>query len=181
MSDITTIFGLLFILGVGLPGLMTTWWLLFPGLVGRARSRVERTPWKTFFMGLAGLFAVSLPIAVLFALPGGPAKLLGATGILLVLTFATAGSAGIASMMADRLSSISGGGMSPFAAFVRGAVALELAAAVPILGWFVIVPFALVESMGATMFALLRWVPRPAAQASAQASSQEAAPAPQSA
>jgi hypothetical protein len=43
---------------------------------------------------------------------------------------------------------------------VRGAVALELAAVFPLAGWFVVLPLAIVTSLGATVFALLHWMPR---------------------
>jgi hypothetical protein len=43
---------------------------------------------------------------------------------------------------------------------VRGAVVLELAAAFPFIGWFIIIPLTLIASLGATVFALLRWMPK---------------------
>jgi hypothetical protein len=163
MSDITMLFGLYFILGLGLTGLLTTWWLLFPGRVAAAHARVARTPGRTFAMGLAGITGSAVPILILFSLPGGPASMMGAILTVLVLTFATLGSAGIASVMAERLSARSEPAMSAPAAYLRGVVALELAAAVPILGWVVFVPIALVFSMGAAIFAVLHWVPRDSA------------------
>ncbi|HNQ95553.1 MAG TPA: hypothetical protein PKH47_12835, partial [Anaerolineales bacterium] len=49
---------------------------------------------------------------------------------------------------------------SPFNAFIRGAVILELAAFFPLIGWlFVWIPL-LITSFGATAFALLNWMPR---------------------
>jgi hypothetical protein len=43
---------------------------------------------------------------------------------------------------------------------VRGAVALELAAVFPLIGWVIVIPLAIVTSLGATVFALLHWMPR---------------------
>jgi hypothetical protein len=43
---------------------------------------------------------------------------------------------------------------------VRGAVALELAAVFPLVGWCVVIPLTIVTSLGATVFALLHWMPR---------------------
>jgi hypothetical protein len=44
-------------------------------------------------------------------------------------------------------------------AFLRGAAALELAAAFPVLGWFIVIPLAIIASLGATAFAVLHWMP----------------------
>ncbi len=162
MSDITMIFGFLLILGLALPGLLITLWLLFPGAVERARLRVERTPWKTFGMGLAGLIGWAIPVIILSAVTLPLSKFLAVVTILIALTFATLGAAGMAAQMARRLARFSSPGLSEFAAFLRGAVALELAAAVPVLGWAIVVPIALIESMGAAIFSVLHWVPKPA-------------------
>jgi hypothetical protein len=54
--------------------------------------------------------------------------------------------------------------MSDSAAFVRAAVALELAAVFPMLGWLIVVPLATTISLGAAIFAVLGWAPKEAAQ-----------------
>ncbi len=161
MSDMFAIFGLLLILGLGLLGLLITWWLLFPGRVMTARNRVARTPWKTFFTGLAGLGLWSAPSVILLSLPAGPAKMLGAAGVISALAFATLGAAGITSLISSRLSAHSSPELSPAASYLRGALAFELAVVVPVLGWFFFLPIALIFSMGAAIFALLGWAPRP--------------------
>jgi len=51
-------------------------------------------------------------------------------------------------------------GLTPAGAFVRGAIALELAAVFPFIGWFLLIPLTIVTSLGATAFALLHWMPR---------------------
>jgi len=43
--------------------------------------------------------------------------------------------------------------------FVRGAAVLELAAGLPIIGWFILFPLAFVTALGASVFALVRWMP----------------------
>ncbi len=61
--------------------------------------------------------------------------------------------------MGERLGARSGNTLSPIASFVRGALALELAAAFPVIGWVIFIPFAIVTCLGASAFAVLRWVP----------------------
>ncbi|UCC60261.1 MAG: hypothetical protein JSV02_00080, partial [Dehalococcoidia bacterium] len=53
---------------------------------------------------------------------------------------------------------------SALSVFIRGVVVLELAAGLPIIGWFILFPFAFVTSLGASVFALLRWMPPVAAR-----------------
>ena len=159
MADISAVFGILISLGIGFPGLLTALWLLFPATIERAHLRLDRTPWQCFW--LCGVItAVSvIPIVFLLALPFGPAKFIGWTLITLLLALSCLGFAGIAAKMGERLTQASAS-ISPAAAFVRGALALELALAFPIFGWVFILPLAIVASLGATGFALLHWMPK---------------------
>lgn len=160
MADISAIFGILLTLGLVFPGLLTTVWLLFPATVERARLRLAHTPWQCFWLGGVLTALISLPVAVLLALSIGPAQFLGYSLIGLALAFSALGAAGLAAKMGDHLARQSAG-LSPAGAFVRGAVALELAAFFPVIGWFILVPLAIVLSLGAAAFALLHWMPRP--------------------
>ena len=53
-----------------------------------------------------------------------------------------------------------GNGFTPLGGFIRGAIILELAAFFPVLGWLFLWPLALITALGATIFALLNWMPR---------------------
>lgn len=165
MADISAFFGILLFIGIAFPGLLTALYLLFPATVERARLRLDRSPWLCFFAGgvLTALFA--LPVVVLFALGNGVTQFMGWALVFLLLTFAAVGAAGMAAKMGERLGARSLNSLSPAGAFVRGAIALELAAAFPVIGWFIFIPLAIVTALGATAFALLRWMPRPVAQA----------------
>lgn len=165
MSDVTAIFGILLSLGIVFPGFLTAWWLLFPTVVERARMRLEATPWQCFWLGGVMTAIIVIPTTILIALPIGPAQLVGWAGVAASLTVASLGAAGLVALMAQRLQGQSP--LSPAAAFVRAAVALELAAALPFIGWLVVVPLAIVTSLGASVFALLRWQPARAAQPAA--------------
>ncbi len=161
MSDMIAIFSTLLITGLAFPGLLTTWSLLFPNLTERARKRVERTPWATFGMGVAGTIVFAIPIVILLALSFAPAQFFGWVGIFLALTVASFGAAGIAAQMGLRLARRARPDMSEIATFVWGAVAFEMAAVFPVLGWFIVIPLGVITSMGASIFALLNWMPKP--------------------
>jgi hypothetical protein len=158
MADISAIFGSLLIFGIAFPGMLTAWWLLFPTTVERARTRLDKTPWQCFWFGGIILAATVIPTVILLSLPLGPAKLIGWTLIGLILAISSLGSAGIVAKMSAHLAQKSN--VSPAAAFLQSAIALELAVFFPVLGWFLVFPLTIVAALGATGFALLHWVPR---------------------
>jgi hypothetical protein len=160
MSDISAIFGSLLIFGIAFPGLLTAWWLLFPATVERAQTRLDQTPWQCFWFGCILTAAAVIPIVILLILPFGPAQFFGWTLIVVVLAVSSLGSAGIAAKMGKRLGETSHA--SPAAAFLRGAIILELAVFFPLLGWLLVFPLTIVTALGATGFTLLRWVPKTA-------------------
>lgn len=162
MADLSAIFGILLSLGLAFPGLLTAVWLLFPATVERARVRLDQTPWLCFWLGGVLVALLSVPVVVLLAIPAGASRFAGAALIAASLTLATLGAAGLCAKMAGHLSARSAG-LSPASAFARSAVALELAAFFPLVGWFIVLPLAVVLALGATAFALLRWLPRTSA------------------
>jgi hypothetical protein len=174
MADVSAIFGSLLIFGIAFPGMLAAWWLLFPATVERARIRLDQTPWQCFWFGGILTAATVIPVVILLLLPFGPAKFFGWTLIMVVLSISSLGSAGITAKMSTLL--VKKSTASPAAAFVGSAIALELAIIFPLLGWFMVFPLTLVTALGATGFALLRWVPKaapapiPAEPASMQAS-----------
>jgi len=160
MADITAIFFILMLVGIAYPALLSAWWMLFPGAVDRARLRLERTPWSSFWLGVVVTIFFLVPILILLNLPAGIAKFLGFVGLGVMLVISSIGAAGQASRFADKLNRL--GNFSPIGAFLRGALILELASVFPILGWFVFFPIATLASLGAAAFAILRWIPKPA-------------------
>lgn len=165
MSDVMAIFGILLLLGLTYPGMLTTWRMLFPSLVERSCTRLAGSPWKSFAFGLVVAFGFAAPALVLIALPFGPAKLVGWSVFAAGLMIASLGASGLASLIGERLGQLSGPGRSEASAFIRGAVALELAAAFPIIGWFFFLPLSTLTAAGAGGFALLNWMPRASAGA----------------
>lgn len=159
MADVFAVFGTLLALGIAFPGMLTTWWLFFPRTVQGARLRVSKTPGRCLVFGGVVTFMLALPIAVLLALPGGIGQLLGVIAIIALLGYGSLGAAGMAAELGIRLQDRSQSGLSASGAFVRGAVLLELAAIFPVIGWFIFIPLAVIASIGASTFALLRWTP----------------------
>jgi len=165
MADISAIFFILLIVSIAFPSMLTVWWLLFPSIVARAQTRVEKTLARTFWLGLVIVIALTIPIVILLALPFGPAKFLGWILLAASLAVSSIGSAGLAAHLGERMKQ-TGNNYSPLSAFLRGSIVLELAAFFPVLGWFFLWPLALITAFGATGFALLNWMPREKTQVS---------------
>ena len=159
MADVFAVFGTLLAIGIALPGMLLTWRLLWPNVVDRAQQRIGRTPWVCLGLGMFLLGLYLIPVIILFNVPWEGAQLLGFIAILVLMAFASLGGAGLAELLGRRLQA-SGVETSAVGATIRGTVAMELAAIFPFIGWFVFVPLAFIISLGATVFAVLRWVPR---------------------
>jgi len=164
MADISAIFFILLIFGIAFPAMLTAWWLLFPSVIQRAQSRVEKTLIQSFWLGLVIVIALTLPIFILLALPFGPAKFLNWILLTASLAFSSIGSAGIAAHLGNRLTQKSD--VTPLGGFIRGAIVLELASFFPVIGWLFVFPILLITAFGATGFALLNWSPRDRTQTS---------------
>ncbi len=163
MADISALFGMLLLIAVAFPGMLTALWLLVPATVERARLRLEHTPGRCFWLGGVLLAVLLIPVLILLSMPSGAAKFVAWAVIAAVIALSTVGSAGLAAKMGEHLASRSDH-ISSFSAFIRGAVVLELASFFPILGWLFILPLTTLTSIGATGFALLHWMPKIAVQ-----------------
>lgn len=159
MADISAIFFILLIFSIAFPAMIAAWWLLFPSVVTRAQTRIEKTLARTFWLGLMIVIAVTIPIVILLALPFGPAKLVGWVLLATSLALSSIGSAGIAAHLGEQMRH-AGNNYTPLNAFIRGAVVLELAAFFPMIGWLFVWPLMLITAFGATGFAILNWMPR---------------------
>ena len=158
MADISAIFFILLIISIAFPAMLAAWWLLFPNLISRAQTRVEKTLARTFWLGLVIVIGLTIPIIVLMSLPFGPAKFLGWILLAISLALSSIGSAGIAAHLGERMKH-TGGNYTALNAFIRGAVILEFAAFFPVIGWLFVWPLFLIIAFGATGFALLNWMP----------------------
>ncbi len=120
---------------------------------------------------LGGVTTVILlpPIVILLDLPFKLTWLVGCSLFFVVLAFTGLGKAGLAAKKRGQLAPHANDSIPPAAAFVRGFVVLELAAGFPIIGWFIVTPLTFITALGATVFAVLRWVPREAAPAARRA------------
>jgi hypothetical protein len=139
---------------VGLMVVLPAVWLLFgalwPAAVGRAQERIPKKPWSTFFIGLGMTTLLTLVVGVLGKSNIAPVALvLSAFG----LGWSLVGVSALARHVGTRLSSPSDPAWKPH---LRGGIVLALSFLVPLLGWLLLFPIALVLGMGATTMAVFR-------------------------
>ena len=156
MADVFAIFGILLTLGIVFPGMLAALWLLFPRIVERAQINIDQKPWRCFWSGLAFAILLGAGVGILLSLPSGALKLTGWSLLAFILGIASIGAAGIAAHMGNALITHSHGNLTPSGGFLRGAVALELAAAFPLIGWLIFIPIGIITSLGAVCPVLVR-------------------------
>jgi hypothetical protein len=137
-------------LGAGLAALVVLCDALLPALVRRARHYVQSRSRVSFAIGLVNFLFLGLLAAVLGE-AGEGAGLLAVLLLTVLLSLAAIGLAAVAGLVGTRISPAG----SRWPELVVGAVTLELAALVPLVGWFVVAGLAVLTGLGATVMALV--------------------------
>ena len=161
MTDVyIVVYSLIGIL-ISLPGLLLALNLLLPGVSERVQVRLNETPGRSFVLGVPVAGAFLLFIAITSQIPGGQAFAFIAGG--LGMGLGTLGAAGMARLLGQRLNAYTGP-LSRLKSITLGAAVYELACLVPIVGWFLFAPLVGTALLGAAVFALLGWLPKPVAR-----------------
>lgn len=148
MSDKLTVLGSLILLGLSYPAALTAWWLLFPERVEKARVKIVEEPRKSFWFGVLAALIAAVPGVFFFAVQAQFFHILGWIWLSFVLGTASLGSAGVAAELGLRVNWRNDGSFLSLGAFLRGALIWELAAALPLIGWLIIIPVGTLISLG---------------------------------
>jgi hypothetical protein len=153
MADVLTWF--LIILGLLLV-FVANWvgaYGLFPGLVETCSQRYARRPVAATFLGMVVLVPLLVSAGVL-AQKGHPVlNLLLLLALTAPVLLALLGSAGLALRVGAGLNS-SSDVAQPWRRALRGGVVLSLVFLMPVIGWFVLLPWTLVSGLGVALMAL---------------------------
>ena len=126
---------------------------LAPGLVERSCKRFGSSPWKTFLIG-AAIGVPGMGIGLGIANGGPPAiKVFGILIVLLVFLLGLCGSAGLCLRIGKGLVNPLDE-TQPWLRVKRGGIVLGLMIIFPVLGWFFVLPVAILGGIGA---AFLGW------------------------
>ncbi len=139
-------------LGVGIAALLLLCAVAFPRLVARAQRNAEQMPWRALLVGLINLAFFGLIATALLSGDEG-ARLLGLLVATLLLSFVALGLAAVARLLGARLRP---GEPGSARSLLAGALTLELAALVPLVGWFAVPALAGLLGYGAVVIALVR-------------------------
>ncbi len=143
----------LVLLGIGLVALMLVTAALWPRFTLKARDNLETSPGKTFLVGLVNY--LFLGAIALVALNLGPAAVFGVGlgSLLLVGTFLGLPAAAI--LVGTRLYDLRERETTRWSEIIAGSVALYLAALLPVVGWFIVLPALCLWCFGTTALTLL--------------------------
>jgi hypothetical protein len=143
---------LIVLLGSGLAGLLALCGAIFPAPIERAQRIAEQMPRRAFAVGLLNALFFGLIAAACGSQGdlGGLLALLILTGL---LGYIAVGLTAVAALVGARLAPPAWG---PLRRLLAGALALELAALVPLVGWVAVPALAGLTGYGALIIALLR-------------------------
>ena len=158
MADVYTYLFISLGVLISFPALLVAINLLFPQLAAGVQTRLTETPGKSFFLGIPVLCAFALWIAITTS-AAGPVATLGYVGGLIGFGLSCLGMAGMARLLATRISQEAAPN-SKLTHLVRGAVVFELACLFPAVGWLLFLPLTIIATMGAATFSLFRSLPR---------------------
>lgn len=153
LADTMAIFFSVVGLLIALPALWLTLSALWPGLGGRAQSASSDKLWKSFLIGLPVVAVVVVLVGIFSKLPEGVGGLLSISAISVGLLMANFGLTALATVIGRRLPSPKDE-QRPWLVTLRGAILLEFSLAVPVVGWFLLFPLALVIGVGTFIRAL---------------------------
>ncbi|HEX3135686.1 MAG TPA: hypothetical protein VHX44_19140 [Planctomycetota bacterium] len=153
MADVLTWF--LIILGALL--VFVAYWLgaygLFPTLVEGCAERYGRRPVAATFLGLAILVPVLVVTTVISQLGHPVLNMIALLMLTVPVMFALLGSAGLVLRVGSGLASPSDS-TQPWRRVLRGGIVLALVFLLPIVGWLVVMPWALVSGFGVALMAI---------------------------
>jgi hypothetical protein len=171
MADVLKIVFLI----IGLLICYVSYWLaasaLFPGVVDRARRQYERHPFRVTLVGIALAVPFVLVSIGIGKVAHPLAKMLGVAVISVPILYGLIGSAGLALRIGASLQS-SLDETQPWRRVLRGSVVLSLTFLLPVIGWFIVMPWTLVSGLGAAVCAMFQkqHAPQPLPQAQMNAS-----------
>ena len=154
MGQVVEMLLLVVLLGAAVVALLAAVGALFQRLVGNGRQAAERMPGRSFLLGLVNtlfLGAITLAFAGLGENLGVPVLFLpGLAALALLAAGATLGLAAVVELLAGRLFPARAG----LGRTARAGAVLYLACLTPFVGWFALLPYAVMLGLGAVILGL---------------------------
>ena len=164
MSDILRLFLIIVLLTIGLAAFFLVVGILFAQRVERIKSVIRSIPGRSFGIGLVNFVFFTVLALVLFSLAenaGAVAKGILTIPAILITAFLAVmlsfGFAGMTNLIGEHLLP----DVIPWKQTVWGSVSLSLACALPIVGWFLLLPYSGFLGVGAFILGLFQREPKP--------------------
>lgn len=163
LADVVAVIASLVGLLLAVPACFLVARALLPRVSRQAELRFTRTPWLSLFIGVPLLVPLLIPAVVLLNVAPGPGKAAGVVWLGIFFGIALVGCGGLAARIGVALRGPADADR-PWLGTLKGGAALVLACGVPILGWFVLLPVALVAGTGAAVLGTVFRVKEPPSQ-----------------
>jgi hypothetical protein len=152
IGDSITLISCLAGLMLALPALLIFLSLVFHETTYHTALRLNRGAILPFFTGLLPVIFLGGPTVGLISL-GSVFQFFGVIFLLVLLLWAFTGLAAIGRLVGMRMGQVAGQGENVFFEVTVGALTLSFALAFPLIGWLLLLPFALIIGLGATILA----------------------------
>lgn len=159
IGDVLAVIAAVLLVGASWAATILTIALAFPARVTSAQAKLTGAPGVCLGRGLAvllvgGLLAIALSQAATGPVRGLALLILGGLGVVAAL-----GSAAIVRLLGARIDAL-GSPMTPFASLTRASVLYVAAGFLPVIGWGVVLPAALLLSVGSGVAVLFGATPQ---------------------
>jgi len=159
IGDILAVIAAVLLVGASWAATILTIALAFPARVAAAQAKLTAAPGVCLVRGLAVLLVSAVLAIALSKAAAGPVRglallLLGGLGVVAAL-----GSAAVVRLLGARIDAL-GSPMTPFASLTRASVLYVAAGFLPVIGWGVVLPAALLLSVGSGVAVLGRAKPQ---------------------
>lgn len=159
IGDILAVIAAVLLVGASWAATILTIALAFPARVAAAQAKLTAVPGVCLVRGLAVLLVSAVLAIALSKAAAGPVRglallLLGGLGVVAAL-----GSAAVVRLLGARIDAL-GSPMTPFASLTRASVLYVAAGFLPVIGWGVVLPAALLLSVGSGVAVLGRAEPQ---------------------
>ncbi len=152
IGDVLAVIAMVMLVGAAWAATILVVALAFPAKVAQTEAKMTASPGRCLARGLGVVAAVGL-LAAICANGPGPVKLLLTLLLSGLGIVAALGSAAMTRLLAARIDAM-GSPMTPFASLTRASVLYVVMGFLPGIGWFAVLPAALLLSVGSGVAAL---------------------------
>lgn len=153
MADVYTVLFIVIGILISVPALLVAWNLLMPQVTERTERRLGQSPGKSFVVGLPITAVILFWSMANFESNVGLLQTSAFIILFLGMALGSIGGAGMARLLGRRIAPLSDN-HSDIYFLLRGAIVYELAALVPLVGWFIFAPIVGIMAVGAAVLSL---------------------------